>query len=523
MSKTNSKPIAIKILWRKVLFFGVLGFAIFGTGAYFGITPNSVYYAALGKLQISASENEPVDTMGQSSSNYQIDISVAQNGAVTVNGKRSDTSVQPKGEFDELRYVIFNGNSNTAPYFIDNLKVTVNLPQNITMAQLPEGQRRLITAHGVTETDPSTIINGNQIVFAAKEILPTAIVTVLIELPKGYLQLGATGEATRTVGGIPGWMWLLISIILLVFGLLMMLNIYRKTTGVSLQKPPAQIINQPPTDLSPMMVGVLSHGRIRSKDLLASIIDLANKGYLGIEDKDGMMLVYKRQIKDQNFWSQLKPFEQSIIVEMFGRRSTISTDQKIKEKESKELFSQRITKIYQQVYDEATQLGLFVGNPGTFHFKYKLYAILIFFFGLAGFLYGVFFGADPKFALILWASTMALGLVEIYFSLHITAKSAQGKNELNQWLAFRNYLSLGNRAGLKESQQNAFENYLPFAIAFDVEMEWAGRFTRVDFKKPLWYGSADNILSVQDFANEFFPLVGGFTEKLSHLKEPVID
>jgi len=56
-----------------------------------------------------------------------------------------------------------------------------------------------------------------------------------------------------------------------------------------------------------------------------------------------------------------------------------------------------------------------------------------------------------------------------------------------------------------------------------VEFEWAKRFAQTDFRLPLWYGAAQNIVDMEGFMNSFYPLLGKFTQKLAYLKEPVIE
>jgi len=508
-----------KFLWNKFFFFLVIGIVLVAVGTY--THPVKRLASLFSGLTVSADIEKASNTSGIE--DYATTINVAENGTVTVDGKASDTKVTPSGDVDELRYIVFDGETKRPSKIIyGTVTITVKLPKAINESQLPLSQRRLITAHGVGETLESRFVDSKTIVFEARDVVQTAIVTVLINFPKGYLNLGTTQEIQRTVWSIPGTVWFVLSIGLPLISLIVMLIIYFRTTGDSLENPPDNVINAPPDNLSPAAVGVLAHGRIRAKELLAIFIDLSNRGFLGIEDRDGELMVYKKNIRS-DAWSTLRPYEQALIEELFGARKNLNTADEIKAKDSKDLFSRKITKIYRGLYDDITALGLFSKNPAAVHWRYRIWGIAIFILGGAGFLYGIIMTPDPKFTLFLWAAMIAIALLTIFFASRISTRTLKGQEELNKWLAFRNYLALGRPVHLDEARENEFERFLPYAIALDVELEWAERFSSVDFHMPAWYGAAGDILDVQGFANSFFPLLGHFTEQMSFLKEPVIE
>lgn len=509
-----------KFLWNKFFFFLFIGVGLFTLGFY--VHPVQRLAAVVDNLTISA--DEPVSTASSTKSNtYNMVIDVEENGSLMVDGKLSTTDVKPSGEYDELRYVVFNGAQKTPEGYYDNLNITVNLPTNINQQEIPLTQRRLITAHGVGETSDSVFSGNKTILFGATDIATTANVTVLINFPKGYLSLGGAEEAQRAVQSVPGNIWLVLSIGLPLISLVIMLTIYLRTTGESLSHPPTHIVNSPPDNLSPAIVGVLTHGRIRSKELLAMIVDLSNRGFLGVEDRDGELMVYKKNIRS-DVWGMLRPFEQTLITELFGGGKTLNTASAIKERVGRDLFSRRVAKIYKQLYADVSGLGFFARNPAITHWRNRIVGIAMFLLGCGGFMYSIIMSPDPKFTLFFWATMIAISLLTIFFATRISTRTNRGREELIKWLAFRNYLTLGRSVDLEDAQiDNEFEKYLPYAIALDVELEWAGRFSKVDFHLPVWYGAADRILDVQGFANSFFPLLGNFTEKLSFIKEPVVE
>ena len=509
-----------RILWNKFFFFLIIGIILIGVGV--GFHPIEKAKLAFKQFTVSADIQSASPTSGIGDQ-YSTEIDVAQSGTIKVDGKPSSDKVTPAGNYDELRYVITDGETKRLPKVIYNqLIATVKLPKPIEPSLLPANRRRLITAHGVGETLESRFTDSQTIVFEARNVVSSATVTVLIDFPQGYLTLGVLGEAQRVEQSVPGSVWLVMSIALPVVSLIIMFIIYSRTTGEGLSRPPKYMIDAPPDNLSPAAVGVLTHGRIRAKELLAVIIDLSNRDFLGVEDRDGELMVFKKNIHAEA-WKTLRPFEATLIDELFGSKKTLNSAQEIKARESRDLFSRKVTKIYSQLYGDIVGLGLFEKNPVVAHWRYRIYGIVMFLLGIVGFLYAMVKSPDSKFTLFLWAAMMAIALLSIFIAARISSRTTRGRAELGRWLAFRNYLALGRPVNLDEAQEDEFERYLPYAIALDVELEWASRFATVDFRLPEWYGAAERILDIQGFANSFFPLLGHFTEQLSFMKEPVID
>ncbi|HLB32353.1 MAG TPA: DUF2207 domain-containing protein [Patescibacteria group bacterium] len=517
------------LLWRKMIFFVFVGIALFGAGRFMGITLPQLRQSAPDTVaestRVSASLQDNTSSTSTSSNTYQLEMRVGKGGELYVNNKKMSEEVEATADFDELRYIVLDGSTEqelTNAGFYDKAVITVELPAAINQTDLPENQRRLIGTHGAT-VKPSYFLDRQTLVFEAVDVSPTAILTVLVQFPRGYLSLGAASNIERRVLSVSGIAWLIASIVLLLITLLVFFYIYEKSTGGKNIKSPSYLLEQPPVMMSPALVGILMHGRIRPKEILAMVVDLAARGLLGLEDRDGELVIYKKQSRDQALWQSLQPYERSLIDEFFGQKSTLSTVEQFRERAGKELFSRRVTQIYGQLYQEATRLGLFAQNPARVHAKYKAYSLGLFTLGLAGFLYAIFAAPDPKFTLIFWAAMLGIALMSAFFAARISTRTLLGRQHLEKWLAFRNYLALGKPISLNVALGSQFDKYLPYAIAMDAELEWANRFAERDFHLPPWYGAAQEIYDIQGFADSFFPLLGRFSEQMAFLKEPILD
>jgi len=519
----------VHFLWRKSIFFMVLAVVVFGGLRFFNVnlfksnTGNN-----LSSFEVSASLEDNISTNSTGNGGvFKLDIYLASDGTMTVNGKAVEEKVSAQADYDELRYLIMDGSQTDSPNagFYDRAQIYVHLPNEIEASALPEANRRLIGAHGAdTSTVPSRFLDQKTILLTATDIQPTAILTLYLALPQGYLDLGTGGEVNRWMENISGIAWLIISGVMLIITIVILLVLYLKTTGERTDRAVGYMYDRPPNDLPPIVVGVLYNGRIRAKDLMALVVDLARRGFIGIEGKDGELMLYKRQVHDEVLWHTLRTFEQVLLSELFAdNKPTLSTADEIKERTGRDLFSQRITKVYAEIYNEVTRHGFFDQNPARVHLKYKIYGMGAFAFSLIGFGYSIFASPDPKFTLFIWAAMVAVSFLGIFFATKISTRTKLGKRHLEDWIGFRNYLILGKKIDYESAIEGKFEQYLPYAIALDSEEEWAWRFSEVDFHLPSWYGASSTILDVQGFTNSFYPLVSKMTEQLSFLKEPVLD
>ncbi|MGI6370938.1 MAG: hypothetical protein ACOX0G_00540 [Patescibacteria group bacterium] len=245
-------------LWRKFFFFVAIGVALGVANLYF--QPMQKITAWVDGLRVIADEpalpdddtlitepalpdeNIPESTLSAGGVGAEtINLEITKGGAVRQGGQRVNPVVEHQVSSDVLRIIIFDGETrHPVQGYINSLRVNVNLPKAIDPQTIPEEGRRLITAHGVDTVKASYFTNNNQtIVLEAESIAPTAQVTVYLEFPRGYLELGVMGALKRIVNNFSGFSWLIFSIFLPLVGLIVLVNIYARTTGESLARPPS--------------------------------------------------------------------------------------------------------------------------------------------------------------------------------------------------------------------------------------------------------------------------------------------
>ncbi len=252
-------------------------------------------------------------------------------------------------------------------------------------------------------------------------------------------------------------------------------------------KLPADYLIEPPSDIPAGMAGTLLDERADMEDIIATIVDLARRGVIAIEEVEepGFLgigahkdFVYRLQRPPEG----LLPYEQTLIREFFGGRA----ERRLSDLKNK--FYTAIPKIQSQLYQEVVRAGYFKANPESVR---GLYTGL----GIAGLITAAVSGVFLAGALAgytNWAICPSIGLGATFLGLIMLAramprKTAEGSEAAARWRAFRRYLEHIEKYTNLEEAKEVFERYLPYAIAFGVEKEYVRKFAAVNAPAPTWY------------------------------------
>ncbi len=247
-------------------------------------------------------------------------------------------------------------------------------------------------------------------------------------------------------------------------------------------------LSDPPSDLPPGVLGSLIDEQADMQDVVASIVDLARRGYLTIEEteKPGLLgfdtqdFVFRRTEKEDG---DLRAYERRIMRGMF-RRGRV--ERELSDLRNK--FYRHLDDIQEELYKELVREGFFKSRPDKTRGRWT--GIGIGGLGLA-FLGGVFLvplssltGAFPCLAVGLGFGGVAL----ILAARHMPVKTRKGTEAAAKWEAFRSYLRQIEKLTDLEEASGLFEQYLPYAIAFGMNNSWINKFTRLtNAPAPGWY------------------------------------
>lgn len=251
----------------------------------------------------------------------------------------------------------------------------------------------------------------------------------------------------------------------------------------------AEYVAEPPGNLPPGVAGTLLDERADMQDIIATLIDLARRGYVSMEELQtpGFLgigasrdFIFRREAAPSR--DTLRPYERLVLDRVIPGNERRLSDLKDK-------FYQHVSEIQSELYKEVVVEGLFPRRPDTVRSQWGCAGT-----GLIILAVGGAIGASALLGDITgWVVLpfVALGFVGVVTAASLNAmpvKTRQGAEAAAQWRAFKRYLSNLDRYTKVQEAADQFEKYLPYAIAFGLERSWINRFARVDtVPMPMWY------------------------------------
>jgi uncharacterized membrane protein len=267
-----------------------------------------------------------------------------------------------------------------------------------------------------------------------------------------------------------------------------MLRLWRKR-GRDPELAPIATQYEPPAQMTPAELGTLIDGKPDMRDITASIVDLAVRGYMHIAEADNDRFFGLFSSKDYTFtlkkerdtWNALKPHERDLLAAMFGGSGTVSLS------DLKNKFYKHLPGLREELYGRLVRDGFYSGRPDRIRLIYIVGGIVV---GLAiGFLSSwimIRFGMQPVAGI---AAGVASAAIVVSFGWFMPSRTPRGTRELEKVLGFREFLSRveGDRLQRVVKTPEMFERYLPFAMALGVEDSWAKAFDGIYTQPPSWY------------------------------------
>jgi hypothetical protein len=256
---------------------------------------------------------------------------------------------------------------------------------------------------------------------------------------------------------------------------------------------------EPPEGLSPAEVGTLMDFSVDPRDLSATIIDLAVRGYLRIEEvpskwrqraKDHIIHV----LTDPEAATDLKEFEAETLRSLRKLATSAAAGgpdaplASVRVSELRNEFYRHVSGIKRRIFDRLTRSPkLFTGRPEN------VLGVWIGLGVLVGGLCVALAALATRFELGeptgRWAALIAVPIIIIGFGIFMPARTLKGAWALNHVLGLREYIDRVDRDRLKYATLEHFEKLLPFAAALGLEKKWAKAFESILSEPPRWYVS----------------------------------
>lgn len=346
---------------------------------------------------------------------------------------------------------------------------------------------------GSTEKNCQISTQNNIVNFSATDFL-----TVSVKFPSGYITKPSTSQ--QIIWFLKdNFIWLaaiILPILVLIFMFLLWLIGGRDPAGRG------TIIAEfeSPDNLRPTEVGLLYDNKIQSKDITATIVDLAVRGYLKIVEKEDkkydIVLLKKEYINDKS----LKQYEVSILNDIFAGKEQVDLD------DLKNKFYKYLNKIQTEVADGLVVNGYYKKNPvRTRNHWIGAISVLAFM--------GFFLISALKGAVISYY--ISLGIIAA-FGLAMTKRTVKGAETLEKIKGLRLYIDTAERYRVKfQEKENIFEKFLPYAMVFGLADKWAQTFKDIYKEPPSWYEGYHGTFTTLYFVNSMNSFNNTFSTNIS--------
>lgn len=273
------------------------------------------------------------------------------------------------------------------------------------------------------------------------------------------------------------------------FSLFFMFNLWYRKGRDPKVKDSITVMYEPPRynnlPLNPAEVGTLIDEKIDSRDITATIVGLAVKGHLKIEEveREGLIFdrrdYYLKRVKMSE--GELSDFEKLLMEKLFpaGAEGVLVS-------ELKNRFYIHLSSLKDTLYNGLVKKGFFLVNPEKVRALYIISGVIISFTG--------FFTGSLLAHQLQWKGIVAgilTGIPVFLFSGFMPAKTRVGVMVYLHVLGFREFMARAEKDKLERmADKDLFSRFLPYAIALDVVDNWAKAFEGIYQSPPEWYISS---------------------------------
>jgi uncharacterized membrane protein YgcG len=249
---------------------------------------------------------------------------------------------------------------------------------------------------------------------------------------------------------------------------------------------------QPPDQLTPGEAGTLIDTSADMRDITATMVDLAVRGYIVIEEHQTDSMFGLMHHKDYNFilhkdrsqWTGLKSHERYLLEGLFSAETANET---VSLSSLRNHFYTSIPAIKNGLLDSLVEHGYYNRRPDSVRAGYiGIGLVLGFVIAWGGAALAIHSGVAPLASIIAGILTAA---IICGFGWFMPAHTEQGTRALEGVLGFEDFLVHvdSERFNRTIKTPEMFEKFLPFAMAFGVEKNWSKAFSGIMTQPPQWY------------------------------------
>jgi hypothetical protein len=378
-------------------------------------------------------------------------------------------------DYDEFYW---NVTGNDWPVPIDHASATVHFPDSAAGSLRVQA---FTGVYGSSQRDATAEVQGAEARFETSYPLPMrGGMTIDVYIPKDILS--EPGAVTKFFWFLFGNPVLFLPLVTL-SGMFLLWWYKGRDPDAGMSVAP---MYEPPPGISPAEAGTLLEDGIHPRDITSTMVDLAVRGYIKIEETAEKVLLFTQKdyifhlLKPREQWRpDLAPHERVMLENVFagGSETRLSS--------LKNRFYTAVPVIRQDIMAALKNKGIYMLDPDSAN-GYSIVAVIAILIPFAVVQYlgwANFLNSIP----LLIACIAISALIWWLFARVMTAKTVKGARTRIAVLGFQEFMNRVDAERLKVMPPTTFEKFLPYAMALGVEHHWAQAFAGIVKDPPQWY------------------------------------
>ena len=275
-------------------------------------------------------------------------------------------------------------------------------------------------------------------------------------------------------------------------------NIFGKPDDPGVKKPigaheTVTVEFTPPEKLRPAEIGVLMDEVAHTQDVVATIIDLATRGFLTITEIPKKWLfgsVDYELTKKEKDTVELLGYEKMLYDNLFSGRKTVKVSS------LKTTFYDDLEKVKKELYKEVIAKKLFSSNPESVRSTYLGIGIAALLIGMVSIILSV--SADFVFGADIGVGALVSGILLLSVSKYMPRRTAYGREMYRRVKGYRLFIDKAEKYRQQYfERKNMFNEVLPYAITFGITEKFAKQMQDlgVQTTQTGWYSGTHPITS----------------------------
>ena len=382
--------------------------------------------------------------------------------------------------FDDYEEFYWNVTGNDWPVPIDHASAFLALPEG---AKGGVRAQAFTGVYGSKESDADAQVNGADVSVETTRRLPArGGLTIDVYIPPGIV---------KPPSGWTKFWWFLGSNPILLLPLLTLAVMWGLWYSVGRDPDPGMSVApqyEPPKGMTPAEAGTLLDDSIHPRDITSTIVDLAVRGYIKIEEKVDTFLVFHHKdyvfhnLKADAGWGpELAPHERVMMENIFQGGSEVRLSS------LKNRFYTAIPAIRTDIMSALKNKGVYTLDPESAN-GYSLVAAVVIALVVVGVQVMGWLNLFYSVPLAI-VSVLISAVIWWLFARQMTAKTVTGARMHIAVLGFQEFMNRVDRDRIQRMPPDTFEKFLPYAMALGVEHHWAQAFDGIIKDPPSWYVS----------------------------------